>query len=715
MPLNANTAALFTPRTIAVLGASRHSGKVGNTVVANLLKTGYRGKIFPVNPLADSILGLPALRKAEDIPARFRPVDLAVICLPAAQTPDALREIAALPSKAAIVMASGFKESGVDGARLEREIKEIARDSGLALLGPNSLGIACARGGLNATFARGEYVTGNIGFFSQSGAFGAAMFDWAAEQNFGFSAFISLGNKAVLDESDMIAYLADDAETKVIAGYLESVENGPRFLQNAHLATRKKPVILLKAGRTEAGTRVASSHTGALAGADMAYEAAFAQTGIIRAGSMEDLFCMAQAFACQPLPKGPCVAIVTNANGLAVMAADACAKAGLSLARLVGASPDAPGAADTPENRQPQYASIFNPVITPKNAPPGQMVATAAAVLANPAAHALLVIASVNVMQPMDGMATAIASLPNPRNIPILACLIGGSSLASCRKEFSSHSIPCYAFPETAARTLSAMYRQSRWKENPMPVEVAYRHNTAKARAAVTRARQEGLSELADLHIRDVLRAYEVSALETKLARTSDEAVQIAKQMGGPVAVKISSPQIPHKTDIQGVELNLDAPDKIRAAFVTITDRARRLRKDAYVVGCLVQPMGPKNSREVIVGFRRDKCFGPMVLFGIGGVHGEAFKDISCRLAPLSLDDAHDMVREIKAFPILAGMRGQKVVKFTAIEDLLLIMSQLALDFPDMQEAECNPVLANEDGALVADMRILLTPASHRA
>lgn len=709
MPSCANIAALFMPGSIAVLGASRHEGRAGNTVLSNILQAGYKGKIFPVNPQADNILGLPVLRKAQDIPDEFRPLDLAVICLPAAKTPEALRELAALPVRAAVVIGAGFKETGAEGARLERTIRDIARNAGIALLGPNCLGLTCAKGGFNATFARGGCATGTIGFFSQSGSFGVAMFDWAREQNFGFSSFISLGNKAVLDESDILAYLADDPDTKVIVGYLESVENGPRFLQKAQMATRKKPVILLKAGRTEPGARAASSHTGALAGTDMAYEAAFRQTGVIRAGSLEDLFAMALAFASQPLPKGPDIAIVTNAGGPAIVAVDACAEAGLTLARL------ARGTVDVLKRDLPPYASLFNPVDVISDATPERIVTATGAVLADPAVHAVLVLASSNAFHDMSGLASGIAALPNPGGKPILACMMGGAGIAPCRQEFMERGIPCYDFPEPAVRALAAIYRHSRWKESPLPVEVDYRHNTSQARAVINAARKERLSELAEFHAQGILKAYEIPSLEAKLARTSDEAVQIARQLGGPVALKIASPQILHKTDIQGVALHLDAPDKIRAAFMQLTARAQSLRKDAYIAGCLVQAMAPVNSREVIVGFRRDKCFGPMVIFGIGGIHVEAFKDISCRLAPLSLDDAHDMVREIRAFPLLAGMRGQKAVKFTAIEDLLLIMSRLALDFPDIQEAECNPVLANEDGALVADIRVLLTPASHRA
>ena len=707
MPLHENISALFTPQSVAIVGASQHNGKIGNTVLSNVLRAGYKGKIFPIHPKADSILGLNALRNPRDIPPDARPLDLAVICLPAEKIPDAMHDLAAVRTRAVVVIGAGFKETGGRGVHLENEVKALAGKYNMVLLGPNCLGLASSRSNLNVTFARGDFSPGNIGFFSQSGAFCVAIYDWARDQHFGFSSFVSLGNKALLDESDMLAYLADDPDTKVIVGYLESVENGPRFLLNAHLATRKKPVILLKAGRTESGARAASSHTGALAGADMAYDAAFRQTGIIRAMHMEELFAMAQAFAGQPLPKGPDIAIVTNAGGPGIVATDACAESSLSLARLSLST------LEELKEHLPPYASLYNPVDVISDAPPERIVAAAAATLKDPAVHALLVLASSNALASMDSLAEDITSLPNPEGKPILACLMGGGGVAAARRNFLEGGIPCYDFPEPAISALSAMYRQSLWKENPLPVEVGYRHDSSRARAVINAARRERVSELSEFHAQEILRAYEIPCLEARLARTSDEAVQIAKQFGCPVALKIASPQILHKTDVQGVQLNLDTPDKIRAAFLDITGKARRMRKDAYIAGCLVQVMAPKHSREVIVGFKRDARFGPMVVFGLGGIHMEAFKDVSCRLAPLSLDDVHDMVREIKAFPILAGMRGEKAVKFTALEDILLIMSQLALDFPEIQEAECNPVLANEDGALVADIRVLLTPASH--
>ena len=703
MPLYENLSALFTPRSIAVVGASQHPEKIGNIIIANLIGSGFSGKIFPINPKADSIRGLPALRKPGDIPEEHRPLDLAVICLPAEKTPEALEELAALPIKAAIIIGAGFKETGRRGAELEEDVITLAAKHHIALLGPNSLGLVNTARNLNATFAQGVPSSGDIGFFSQSGSFCVAIFDWAREQNFGFSSFVSLGNKAQVNESDVLIYLANDPATKVIVGYLESVESGPRFLHSGNIATRKKPVILLKAGRTLAGRRAASSHTGALSGTEMAYDAAFRQTGIIRANRVEDLFGMAQAFASQPLPKGPGLAVISNSGGPGIVATDACISSGLTLARFSQET-----VAELRE-KLPAYAAIYNPVDVAIDLPGKGMDHAAAVVLRDPGVHSLLLLASPTAHTPISDMAQRIIAMERPQDKPIFVCLMGGEGVSEARRLFTKAGIPCYPFPEPAVDAIAAMYKHSLWKEYPLPVEVAYRRDSSRARAVIQEAKADKLHTLTDFHLQRLLRAYEVPSLEARLARTSDEAVQIARQIGGQVALKIASPHIQCKTDVQGVVLYLDTPDKIRAAFLDITGRARRLHKEAYIAGCLVQGMAPEDSREVVIGFKRDNRFGPLVFFGLGGVHVEAFKDIAYRLAPLSLDDAHDMVREIKAFPVLAGMHGEKAVKFTAIEDILLIMSQLALDIPEIEEVECNPVLVNYEGAFVADTRVTLS------
>ncbi len=691
---------------MAVVGASHTPGKIGNIILTNLLHAGFAGDVYPINPEGGSIRGLPALRKISDIPPEGRPLDLAVICLPSEAVSATLEELAALPVRAAVVISAGFKEIGGRGAQLEATVKTLAERHNIALLGPNCLGLVNTTSALNVTFAAGEILPGNIGFFSQSGALCVSIFDWARRQKIGFSSFVSLGNKALVDESDVLAHLADDPQTKVIVGYLESVESGARFLRNAHTATRKKPVILYKAGRTAAGALAASSHTGALAGADMAYEAAFKQTGIIRAGRMEELFDLAKAFAEKPLPKGPGLAVLTNAGGPGIMATDACEDSGLTMARL-GAQTTA-----TLKEFLPAYASVYNPVDVVGDATAERVGRAAQVVLDDPAVHSLLVLAAPTARTGVDDVARAVVEAAAGVEKPVFACLMGGDGVEAGRQVFIDAGIPCYDFPEPAVNVIAAMYRQTLWKDNPLPVEINYRRDQNRAAKIIAQARAEGRLELVEFQALELLKAYEMPVLESRLARTSEEAVQAAKQIGLPVAMKIASPQISHKTDVGGVVLGLDSTEKIRSAFTELTARAKRLRPEAYIAGCLVQAMAPPRAREIIVGFKRDSRFGPMVIFGLGGIHVEAFKDISCRLAPLSLDDVHDMVREIRAFPILAGMRGQGAVKFTALEDILLIMSQLAVDFPEIQEAECNPVLADENGAVVADIRLLLSRES---
>lgn len=706
MPAHAHISALFSSRSVIVCGASRHPDKVGHIVLANLLRSGYSGKIFPVNPQADTILGLPTLSKPGDVPPEERPVDLGIICLPAAQTPGALRELAAIQVKAVVVISAGFRETGRSGAKLEEEITRIAQNHNIALLGPNCLGFVSPAAHIDASVMPGDCPPGDIGFFSQSGGLCAAIEDWAKGQNFGFSSFIHLGNKAGIDECDVLAHLADDPHTKVIVGYLENVENGQRFLHNAHLATRQKPVILLKPGRSGAGMRAVSSHVGASAGNDLAYDAAFRQTGVIRAERMEDLFLMARAFAEQPLPKGEGLVVVSNSGGPAALAADAWAGHGRSLARLSVESLTAL------KELLPPQAEVFNPVNVLVNAPAKRLVEATRLVLRDPAAHAVLFMAVPTPELAVTGLAKAIAALPNPEGKPLLACLMGGSAVKKERKAFHELGIPCCHFPEQAVDCAAAMFKQSLWKENPLPVEVEYRHDKGRATAVVEAARRDRIFSLSEMHSQQILTAYEVPCLGSRLARTSDEAVQLAKEIGLPVVLKIASPHILHKTEVQGVSLGLDSADKVRAAFTELTARAQRYRSDAYIAGCLVQAMAPEDSREVVISFKRSRRFGPLIRFGLGGIHTEAFQDFSCRLAPLSLDDAHDMIREIRAFPVLAGMRGENPVTFTALEDILLMISQIAQDLPDIQELECNPVLAGEHGAQVADVRIVLTPGA---
>ena len=689
--------ALFEPQSVAVIGASRAPGKVGHSVLSNLIDAGYKGKIYPVNPSGGDVLGLPSLASVTEVPG---PLDLAVVCIPPRFVVDAVRDLAALPTKACIVITAGFKEVGREGYQHEEELKQVARDAGMALLGPNCLGLINTHADLNATFAAGYPQPGPIAFYSQSGALCVAILDWALGENIGFSKFVSLGNKALFDEADMLDYLADDPKTNVILGYMEGVEDGRAFMEAAKRVTEHKPVIMIKSGTTSAGAKAASSHTGAIAGSDNAYGAAFMQSGVIRVKDVASLFNMAQAFSTQPLPLGPNLAIVTNSGGPGILAADATATSRLLMANLTG---------PTIERMQaflPSFAALYNPVDIIGDADAERYGKTLEAVLDDPQVHAVLVLLSPTASVQIEETAQAVIEATKDCGKPVFACFMGQERVAPGRRMLLDAGVPCYAFPEPAIASIEAMYRYQQWRTRPMSVEVCYRRDKTRAKKVIEGARTSGCAEIVEFQAQELLRAYELPIPETRLCRTSREAVSAAKQIGYPVVLKIASPQISHKSDVDGVKVGLKTPEAVAAAFLDITARAKRLREEAVITGCLVQAMAPKGSKEVIVGFSRDPQFGPLIMFGLGGVYVEILKDISFRLAPLSLGDAADMVREIKTYPLLRGVRGEQAVDFKAIEDVLLTMSQLAMDFPEVMEAEFNPVLVNPDGAVVADVRV---------
>ena len=695
--------ALFEPGSVAVIGASASPGKVGHSVVANLLDAGYQGRIFPVNPKGGEILGLPAVASIAELPA---PLDLAVICIPPAMVLDALKELGSLPTRAAIVITAGFKETGRGGYELEQKLTAIAKRHGMALLGPNCLGLNNTGTGLNATFAAGTPPKGNVAFFSQSGALCTAILDWALGENIGFSKFISLGNKAVLDESDMLEYLRDDPETSVILGYVESVEDGQRFVRAASEVTAHKPVIMIKSGTTAAGAKAASSHTGAMAGSEQAYGAAFSQAGIIRVRDVAGLFNLAQAFSTQPLPQGPNLAIVTNSGGPGIMAADVTEDSSLLMATLTGKT------VDTLMQALPPFASLYNPVDIIGDADAERYRVALEAVLADELVHSVLVMLTPTASAQIVETAEVIIEASKGCGKPVFACFMGQQRVDAGRTLLQAAGIPCYYFPDPAIRSIEAMYRHHLWRTRPAPVEVCYRRDKTRARKVLDAARGDGCVEIVEFQAQELLKAYELPLPATELARTSDQAVKAAARIGYPVVLKIASPHISHKSDVGGVRVNLRDEAAVRSAFLDITARAARLRKEASITGCLVQSMAPKGSKEVIVGFKRDAQFGPLIMFGLGGIYVEVLKDIAFRLAPLTMDDAAKMIREIKSFPLLRGVRGEPAVDFKAIEDILLTMSQLAEDFPDIFEAEFNPILVNHEGAVVADVRVTLCSGS---
>ncbi len=693
--------ALFEPASIAIIGATSDPGDPGSIVAANLLNSGYKGKIFPVNAEGEEVLGIKAFSSISMIP-RF--TDLAVICLSPAEVLGAVEMLAELPVRAAIVTSSGFGETGREGYMLEQHLAKMAKNTGMIILGPNCLGLMNPSLSLNASLSVDYIKQGNIAFFSQSGALCNTALDWANSEGVGFSKFISLGNKAVLSESTMLRYLANDPDTKVIVGYCETLEDGQDFLRVAYDTTCKKPVILLRAGGTSSGAKAASAHSGALTGATCAYNAAFRQAGVLQAVDIEDMFNLAHAFSCQPLPNGPSVAIVTNSGGPGIIAADMCEKGSLTV------SCPSNSTIDELKGFLKPYASLYNPVDMVGDATAETYAKTLKAVIEDDVFDSVLVILTpvVKVAAEVEKVAEVILAAAQSSSKPIVACLMGGHSVSGSRAMLRDGGIPCYDFPEAAVRSLDALTHCHRWQNKDWPIEVCFRRDIAKAQSIVANSRRIGLMELVELDAQYLASAYELPVPETVLARTSNQAAKAAKRIGYPVVLKIASPQISRKDELGLIATNLNTPQELRRAFLEITSRAARRCKDAYITGCLVQAMGPKDSHEVVISFRRDAQFGPLISFSLGGIHADMLGDVSSRLAPLALNDAQEMIREVKAYPILRGARAGTAIDLGCLEDILLMVSQMASDLPEIQEAEFSPVIAGPDGAVVANMRMTI-------
>ncbi len=693
--------ALFYPENITIIGASTNPEKIGHIVLNNLLQIGFQGKIYPVNPKAQEILGQKVFSSIQELPNNL---DLAVITVPRTLAVSSLAELGAKGLKAAIVISAGFKEIGGKGYHLEQELIAIANQYNIALLGPNCLGLINTHANLNATFAAGIPQRGSIGFFSQSGALCVAILDWALGENIGFSKFISLGNKAVLDEADMIEYLGEDEETKVILGYIENVCAGEKFIQAAQKVTRKKPILLIKSGRTAAGARAASSHTGAIAGSDQAYSTAFKKAGIIRILDVESLFNLALAFSNQPLPQGPNLTIITNSGGPGIMAADICESSRLNMTRL------APKTIENLQKILPGYAALYNPIDIIGDADAKRYLDTLEVIKDDPNTHSILVLLTPTsaIVPHLEDLALGIANFSKTIDKPLFCVFMGRKHVRPAQKILLDHKVPCYFFPEPAIHALESMFEHAEWRNKPVSKPEIMDRDLSRAKEVILQAQAKQQREIVEFQALEILEAYNLPHPPTELARSSEEAVEIAKNMGFPVVLKIASPNISHKTDVRGVLVNLNSPEEVKQAFLEITSRAQRLRPEAHITGCLVQKMAPKGCKEVIVGFKRDDQFGPLLMFGLGGIYVEVLKDISFRLAPLTREDAQNMIREIKSYLLLKGFRGEPAINFQALEEIILKMSQLSLDLPQIYEAEFNPILVNHKQALVADVRLTL-------
>ena len=691
---------LFSPRSIAVIGATESRDKPGYAILFNIIKSGFAGKIYPVNPGKDEILGLPCYKNLDVIDGE---IDLAVIVIPGKLVLDTLERCGKLGVRSAIVISAGFRETGHEGLLAEHAIAEIAGRYKMPVLGPNCLGLINTLTPMNATFAKDTPPIGKIAFMSQSGALCTSILDIALAEDVGFSYFVSLGNKADLNEIDFLQAWADLPDANVILAYLEGITDGTRFIEVARQITKKKPIVAIKAGVTSSGSRAVSSHTGALAGSERAYEAAFKQAGVIRAPSMGELFDFAIALARQPLPRSDKVAIITNAGGPGIMATDAIERAGLSLASFSN---------ETLENLRkalPPAASILNPVDLLGDATTDRYKSALEVVVTDPNVGTLIVILTPQFSTQIDDVARAVASATNPRQIPVLACFMGEASIRNAVKILTDCRVPNYVTPERAVDALAVMVKQRLWQEEPVLTYEVLDLDTQQVIETFERVRREGRAKIGDAEARAILEAYRIPVPAARLCKTAEEAVAFADEIGYPVVMKIASPDILHKTDIGGVRLDVRTAADIRDSFDLITFRATRYMPDAEIWGCLVQQQ-VHGGREVIIGMNRDPQFGPLVMFGLGGIYVEALKDVTFRIAPFSRQDAMEMMREMRSYNLLRGVRGEARSDLTAIADTLLKVSQLVVDFPDIVELDINPLIVFEEGkgAMGIDMRLVL-------
>jgi len=692
--------AIFNPQSVAVFGASPNPARLGHRVLKNIIDHGYQGRIYPIHPRATEVLGFPAYPSVMAVPD---PIDLAVIVIPPQHVLAAVNECGQKGVRGLVVITAGFKEVGGAGRDLERELLATVRRYGMRMIGPNSLGIIDTISKLNASFANAMPLPGNIALMSQSGAICAAILDWSHQQRIGFSRFVSLGNKADVDEVTLLEAWNRDEHSKVILAYLEAIDDGPNFIRVAREVTKVTPVVAIKSGTTAAGTRAASSHTGSLAGSETAYETAFAQSGILRARTMNELFDLALVFAYQPMIRGNRVAIVTNAGGPGIIATDAVERSGLAMAEFT------PETIRRLQAKLPPNANFFNPIDVIGDATPDRYAWAIEAALADPNVDGLIILFTPQAVSDPLVTARLIIDLSKQTTKPIVTSFMGGASITSAVEALNTACIPNYLFPERAVQSLAAMYRQSLWQQRPAPTYRTFPVDRQRVADLFAKVRAAGRVELGEIEAREVIEAYGMRLPRSRLAQTPDEAVAIANEFGYPVVLKISSPDILHKSDIGGVRVGLHDATAVRDAFELIEYRARKYLPSARIWGILVQEMVRK-GREILVGMTRDPQFGPLIAVGMGGIYVEVLKDVAFRLAPLSVEEVQEQIRSIRAYPLLRGVRGEPPADIAAIEETILRVSQMVTDFPEIVEMDINPLVVHHEGegAIVLDARIIL-------
>ena len=700
--------AIFSPKSVAVLGASTTPGKVGHDLFENILRGRFNGTLYPVNPKADAILCVKAYPSLLEVPDA---VDLAMIILPPKATLAAIHDCIEKKVKGVVIVSAGFREVGGEGKQIEESVADLCRKAGIRVVGPNCLGVINpnSKVRLNASFSRRMPSQGNISFISQSGALCTAVLDFASDMGVGFSKFISTGNKADVDELDLLTYLHKDPATDVIMMYIEELKRGGQeFVDAVRKITSCKnptPILAIKSGRTGAGAAAASSHTGSIAGSEGVYNAIFAETGIIRVDSVNELFDYAGAFAAKKFPVGKRIAIVTNAGGPGIVATDMTEVSGLELARF------SPETIESLVSHLPPTANIHNPVDVIGDADPERYQAALDAVIRDENTDSALVILTPQSMTNAIKVARVISKIARRTPKPVVCSFMGVIDVSEGVRHLQENHIPVYRFPENAAKAIAALYRSEQWVHRQYLAQFTFSHNKKRARQIFETCRKEGQTYLGELEGNEVLSCYGFSVLPTKLAETPEQAVAIAKEMGYPVVMKIVSPQIIHKSEADGVRVGLKTDKEVNAAFDEIVAGARTYNPKAHIRGVLVQKFSPA-GQEVILGVNRYPGFGHLLMFGLGGIFVELFKDVVFRLAPIGRNNAVRMIRSIRSFPMLDGFRGKPKSDITVLQKFLVCLSDMVMDNPEIVELDINPLIVHEQGkgATVADVRIIIDP-----
>jgi len=690
----------LSPKSIAIIGASDKRGSVGRTITSNIMN-GFKGKVFPISPSRPTVFYKKAYKSVLDVP---EPIDLAVVIIKNTIVPLVLEECGKKKIKGAIVITAGFKEVDEEGKKLEQQLKDIAKKYNLRIIGPNCLGVMNLdpKTMMNATFLKITPKSGQIALVSQSGAICAALVEDASAQGIGFSSVVSMGNKADTNEIDVLKMLANHKQTKVIVMYLEDMGNGQEFLKVSKQITRnlKKPIFVLKSGRSTAGAKAAMSHTGALMGSDKIYDALLKQSGAIRVDTMEELFDYATAFSKQPIPiKGDFV-IVSNAGGPAIITTDACEKYGIKMADITSIRPKIDAVI-------PPWGSSRNPVDIVGDADFNRFDNVLNEVLSHKNVGSVITMCTPSGTLDYDQLAEVVVKHSKKYKKTMLASLMGLDEGITNRKILSDGGVPYYTYAEGAIRTLSAMLRYANWI-NSSPGKIAkLKVNKEKAKKVFDKVKKEGRPNLLEEEGQEILRAYGFPLPKSSVAKNENDAVKIAKKIGYPVVMKIASPQIIHKSDAGGVKVNLTNDNEVKTAFKEIVKNAKKYNKKAVIKGVLIVEM-VKGGKEMIIGSKLEPGFGPVIMLGMGGIYVEILKDVTFRLAPVTVQEAEDMISSIKTKKLLEGVRGEKPSDIKKLSECIQRLSQLVTDFKEIKELDMNPVLVMEKGkgCKILDVRI---------